>query len=207
LRAAQSALAAAANQMLVGLGRGADLAGIGDRLGEVAASADTATQLRDGILGADDLVAGHATPAAPTKPGRRGSKTKTKAKTRAKDAASAPDAGTDAAAKQAAEDARAAARAERESVVRARRESVRLAATADKAVKRVTQQRDRSAESVADAEHAVVTAREALARARSARDALDTELAAAESAAACAHSQTAELDERLGELRGGDSGA
>jgi DNA repair exonuclease SbcCD ATPase subunit len=198
LRAAQSALATAANRLLVDAGRKPDVAGIGERLAEVAANADTAVQLRDGILGAGELVGEGAAPAAPARTERRRSK--------AKRAASTPDAGEiDAeterlAEERAAEQVATAARQEREAVVRARRESVRLAATADKAVERVTQQRDRAVESVTDAEQALATAQQALDRARSVLDALEDEVAAAESAATTAHAQTAELDERLDEL-------
>ena len=115
LRTAQSALAGAANELLRAAGRSADLAGIGERLGEVAASADTAAQLRDGILGAGDLVAGDAAP----DPGSRRPRPKTKSRAKAKGAAStAGTADDDAAARRAAEEARAAARTERESVAR-----------------------------------------------------------------------------------------
>ena len=203
LRATQTALAAAANRLLVEAGRSADLAGIGERIAEVAADADAAARLRDGILGAGDLGGDGAAPAAPARPDRRRSK-KQRAASTPKVSADDPDVDRVAVARVAAE-AEAAARQVREAVVRARRESVRLAATADKAVKRVSQRRDRAAASVVDAEHAVGAAQEALDRARSALDALDVELSAAESAAATAHAQTAELDERLDQLRRSDS--
>jgi hypothetical protein len=208
LRAAQSALAGAANRLLIRAGRSADLAAIGDRLGEVAASADTAAQLRDAVLGAGDLDTDTDTdtdtnrdtsegPATAPASSRRGSK--------AKRAASTPDADPERDAAERAAEAARAAREEREALVRARRESVRLASAADKAARRITQRRDRAADSVADAERALASAQEVLDRARSALDAVNGELTEAESALEQAHARTTELDERLDEVRTGDS--